>query len=129
LRTRLLGCTNFDLTLFDNPDFTGNANAICDYVVSGCAYGDLGTIYCGTETIASGDHVHTFNLSPVLQPGECVTGFTVNSVTPVCPCVNVIFNQSTPTPTPTITQTSTPTLTPTNTETPTNTPTPTITHS
>lgn len=122
LRTRLLGCSNFDLGLFDNPNFTGNANAICDYVVSGTAYGDLGTVYTGTETISSGDHIHTFNLNPILLPGECVSGFTVNSVVPVCPCVNVVFNQSTPTPTPTITQTSTPTTTPTMTPTPSVTP-------
>jgi uncharacterized delta-60 repeat protein len=108
------GCSNFQLTLFDNPDFTGNANAICDYVVSGCAYGDLGTVYCGTETIAYNDHNHNFNLNAVLLPGECVTGFTVNSVVPACPCVNVVFNQITPTPTatPTLTQTQTQTLTP-----------------
>ena len=120
LRVRLLGCTNFDLTLFDDPGFTINANAICDYVVSGCAYGDLGTIYCGTETIITGDHVHTFNLNPVLQPGECVTGFTVNNVTPQCPCVNITYvdvsqtptNTPTQTVTPTVTQTSTPTATP-----------------
>jgi uncharacterized delta-60 repeat protein len=128
MRTRLLGCSNFDLGLFDNPDFTGNANAVCDYVVSGTAYGDLGTIFSGTETISSGDHIHTFNLSSVLLPGECVSGFTVNSVVPVCPCVNVIFQFITPTPsaTPTLTPTTTPTITstPTGTET---TPTPTST--
>ena len=123
LRVRLLGCTNFDLTLFDDPSFTINANAVCDYVVSGCAYGDLGTVYCGTETIASGDHVHTFNLSPVLQPGECVTGFTVSNVVPQCPCVNVTFVDVSPTPTPTPTITDTPTQTPTLTTTPSLTPT------
>jgi hypothetical protein len=133
LRVRLLGCSNFDLGLFDNPDFTGNANAVCDYVVSGTAYGDLGTIYTGTETIQFNDHIHTFNLNPVLLPGECVSGFTVNGITPECPCVNVIYESITPTPTltptitPTITQTSTPTGTivesPTMTSTPTITPT------
>jgi hypothetical protein len=128
MRTRLLGCSNFDLGLFDNPDFTGNANAVCDYVVSGTAYGDLGTIFSGTETISSGDHIHTFNLSSVLLPGECVSGFTVNSVVPVCPCVNVIFQFITPTPsaTPTLTPTTTPTITSTPTGTQT-TPTPTST--
>ena len=135
LRVRLLGCTNFDLTLFDDPSFTINANAVCDYVVSGCAYGDLGTIYCGTETMSSGNHVHTFNLSPVLQPGECITGFTVSNVTPQCPCVNVSYIEVSPTPTPTNTPSITPTNTPTNTptgtanvtSTPTNTVTPTTT--
>jgi hypothetical protein len=141
LRVRLLGCSNFDLGLFDNPDFTGNANAICDYVVSGTAYGDLGTVYTGTETIQFNDHIHTFNLNPVLLPGECVSGFTVNSITPECPCVNVIYQTITPTPTPTNTSTPTstqtqtpsptsetiPSPTPTNTSTSTNTPTPSIT--
>ena len=125
------GCSNFQLTLYDNPDFTGNANAICDYVVSGCAYGDLGTVYCGTETIAYNDHNHNFNLNAVLLPGECVTGFTVNSVVPVCPCVNVIFQFITPTPsaTPTLTPSNTPTNTATNTPTGTIVSTPTITTS
>lgn len=119
LQTTLQSCHNFQLKLFDNPDYTGNANALCDYVVSGCAYGDQGTIYCGTETIASGDHTHNFSLQPVLQPGECVSAFTVNSVSAACPCVNVVFNQTTPTPTPTITQTQTPSSTATPTFTPT----------
>jgi hypothetical protein len=91
LRTRLLGCTNFDLTLFNNSNLTGNANAICDYVVSGTAIGDLGSVFSGTETIATGQHVHTFNLSSILLPEECVSSFTVHSVTPQCPCVNVII--------------------------------------
>lgn len=120
LETTLQSCHNFQLKLFDNPDFTGNANAVCDYVVSGCAYGDQGTVYCGTETIASGDHTHNFSLQPVLQPGECVSAFTVNSVSAACPCVNVIFNQITPTPS------ATPTLTPTITSTQTSTPSGTI---
>ena len=132
LRTRLLGCNNFDLTLFNDANFTSNANALCDYIISGCAYGDLGTIYCGTETILSGQHVHTFNLSAVLLPGECITGFTVNSAQASCPCINVNL-QPVPTPSPTPTNTTTPTMTPTNTVTPTmtqtNTPTPSITPS
>jgi hypothetical protein len=85
------GCSNFSLKVFDDPGFTQNGNAVCDYVVSGTAYGDLGTIFGGTETIQQNDHVHNFNLNPVLQPGECVSGFTVNSVSPQCPCVNVIY--------------------------------------
>lgn len=108
LEVNLGGCSNFQLTLWEDPNFTNPANALCDYVVSGCAYGDQGTVYCGTETIANNDHNHNFNLNPVLQPGECVSGFTVNSVVPACPCVNVVFNQTTPTPTPTLTQTPTP---------------------
>jgi hypothetical protein len=79
------------LKVFDDPGFTQNGNAVCDYVVSGTAYGDLGTIFSGTETIKQNDHTHNFNLSPVLQQGECVSGFTVNSVSPQCPCVNVIY--------------------------------------
>lgn len=126
------GCANFDLNLWNNSNLTSPANAVCDIVVSGCAYGDQGTIYCGTETIASGDHIHTFNLNPVLLPGECVSAFTVNSITEQCACYEVIYVPNiTPTPTPTMTQTPSvsPTNTPTNTETPSSTPTNTATPS
>jgi hypothetical protein len=97
-------------------------------VISGVAYGDMGTIYYGTETIANNDHVHNFNLNPVLQPGECVStfevlGYTANTC--VCP-VNLVL-PITPTATPTNTPTETPTNTPTPTITPTNTVTPTLT--
>lgn len=119
LEVDLGGCSNFQLTLWENPNFTNPANALCDYVVSGCAYGDQGTVYCGTETIANNDHNHNFNLNPVLQPGECVSGFTVNSIVPQCGCVQVIYTiLPTPTPTATITQTPTQTLTPTPSSTP-----------
>jgi hypothetical protein len=114
----------FKLALYNDAGFTSPANALCDYVVSGTAFGSLGTIYTGTETILDEQHIHNFNLGPVLQPGEVVTGFTVynvNTSTCVCPVI-VDFSPYVP-PTPTPTNTSTPT--PTNTQTPTNTPTPT----
>jgi len=122
------GCSNFDLNLWSDLSLSSPANAVCDIVVSGCAFGDLGTVYCGTETILIGQHIHTFNLSPVLQPGECVSAFTVNTIAEQCNCYQVIYVPSTtPTPTQTPTQTTTPTNTetptPTNTETPTTTPT------
>ena len=120
LEVQLSDSTKFKLILWNQADYTSAANALCDYVISGCAYGDLGTVYCGTETITSGQHQHQFNLSPVLLPGEIVTGFTVNSYTLsgcVCP-VNLIY-AGIPTPTPTLTATATPTLTPTLTPTPT----------
>lgn len=105
------GSTGIKFTLYDNPDFTGNANAVCDYTISGDTYVlGSGNIIPFITTMASGDHTHTYNGIPD------ITGFTVNSVVPVCPCVNVIFNQITPTPS------ATPTLTPTNTSTPTTTP-------
>ncbi len=116
------GCSNFDLNLWSDLSLSIPANAVCDVVVSGCAFGDLGTVYCGTETILSGQHIHTFNLNPVLQPGECVSAFTVNTISEQCNCYQVIYVPST-TPTPTPTQTPTPTIT----DTPTQTPTPTVT--
>jgi hypothetical protein len=72
------------------------------------------------------DHTHTYSTG---VPN--ISGFTISSVSAACPCVNVIFNQITPTPTatptitPTQTNTDTPTSTPTTTST--NTSTPTIT--
>jgi hypothetical protein len=128
LEVNLGGCSNFSLSLWEDSGFTNPTNALCDYVISGVAYGDMGTIYYGTETIANNDHVHNFNLNPVLQPGECVStfevlGYTANTC--VCP-VNLVL-PITPTATPTNTPTETPTNTPTPTITPTNTVTPTLT--
>jgi hypothetical protein len=132
LEVDLGGCSNFSLKLWNQPNFTSPTTALCDYVISGTAYGDMGTVYNGTEIMQVGQHVHNFNLNPVLQPGECVSGFTVDSYYLsgcLCP-VNVVLPVP-PTPTPTPTQTTTPTITPTETptETPTQTPTttPTIT--
>lgn len=92
LEATLGGCHNFQLRLWQDVDTTIPANALCDYIISGTAYGDLGTIYNGTETIQQGDHTHNFNLNPVLQPGECVTGFTVNGYsTSGCTCpINLV---------------------------------------
>lgn len=117
LKVNLGGCHNFSLSLWEDSAFTIPDNALCNYIVSGTAYGDMGTVYTGTETIQNGDHTHSFNLNPVLQPGECVSGFTVNGVnTSACQCpVNVIYTTITPTPTPT--PTATPTYTPTPTPT------------
>lgn len=106
--------TKFKLILWNDSGFTSPAVALCDYVVSGTAYGSLGTTYTGTETITEAQHQHQFDLAPVLLPGETVTGFTVYSVntsTCVCP-VNVDFSPYVPvTPTPTATPSPTPTPT------------------
>lgn len=87
LEVDLQSCSSFKLALWNNPDFTSPANATCDLPVSGTAYGDLGTIYTGVEVIDNGQHQHNFNLNAVLQPGECITGFTVHNVNTVgCTC-------------------------------------------
>jgi hypothetical protein len=88
LQAELQSCHNFKLSLWENSNFTNPTNALCDYVVSGTAYGSMGTTYSGTQTIANNDHVHNFSLQSVLQPGECVTSFTVDGITfngCVCP--------------------------------------------
>ena len=124
LEVELQENTKFKLILWNQPNFTSPAIALCDYVISGCAYGSLGTIYCGTETINEGQHQHQFNLAPVLLPGEIVVSFDVlgySATTCVCPVDLILPIQ--PTSTPTSTPTNTPSITPTNTETPTNTPT------
>ena len=122
LKVNLGGCSNFSLSLWEDSGFTNPTNALCDYSISGTAYGDQGTIYNGAEIIQTNDHTHTFNLNPVLQPGECVTAFTVNAYATIgCVCpVNLILPLPPPSPTPTTT--STPTNTPTLTQTPTASP-------
>lgn len=114
LEATLQSCKAFKLAVWNDAGFTSAANANCNYIISGTAYGDLGTVYTGQETILSGQHQHNFNLNPVLLPGECVSGFTVHSYTlSGCACpVNLIL------PTPSVTPTSTPTMTPTMTLTP-----------
>jgi len=93
LEVKLEESTKFKLILWNQPDFTEPTTALCDYVISGCAYGSLGTIYCGTELIQVGQHQHQFNLAPVLLPGEIVTGFIVdNYYTSGCECpINLIL--------------------------------------
>jgi uncharacterized delta-60 repeat protein len=137
LEVQLSDNTKFKLVLWNQPNFTSPATANCDYIISGAAYGSLGTVYYGQETIDVGQHQHQFNLAPVLQPGETVVAFDVFSYTlSGCPCpVNLILPVGpTPTPTPTVTQTMTPTTTstpagatPTPTTTTTTTPTPSAT--
>jgi hypothetical protein len=122
MRSEIQGNKDIRFTLFDNPDFTGNANALCDYTITGTYDIDGGAINQPYTTImANNDHNHTYDT------GFNITGFTITSVVPVCPCVLVIFQFITPTPSVTQTMTSTPTstsplVTPTNTTTQTNTP-------
>ena len=95
LEVELFESDKFRLVLWNNSQFTSAANAQCNYVVSGTAYGDMGTVYTGTETINSGQHQHQFNLGPVLQPGEIIDSFEVHSVNTQqcsCPIVTVDFS-------------------------------------
>jgi hypothetical protein len=137
LEVELSDSTKFKIILWQDQEFTQPDSAECNYIVSGQARGDLGTVYTGTEVIQHGDHIHQFDLSPVLLPNEVVTGFTVYDITfSGCTCTpDVQFSQYLPTPTPTPSSTPTPTPTPncdfgvdvvvvTPTPTPTNTPTP-----
>jgi hypothetical protein len=118
------GNKDIRFTLFDNPNFTGNANAVCDYTITGTFDIDGGAINQPYTTImAQNDHNHTYDT------GSNITGFTITSVVPVCPCVEVIFQFVTPTPSATPTLTPTPSVSPTITNTITNTSTPTNTSS
>jgi hypothetical protein len=113
MRSEIQGTDDIRFTLFDNPNFTGNANAVCDYTITGTYNINGGAINQPYTTImATNDHNHTYNT------GSNITGFTITSVVPACPCVLVVFNQVTPTPSITQTQTNTPTNTQTNTPTP-----------
>jgi hypothetical protein len=97
MEVELLENTKFKLILWNQPDFTSPADALCDYTISGVAYGDMGTIYYGTEQILQGQHQKQFDLAPVLQEGEIVIGFAVISANTsgcVCP-VDVILPTAT----------------------------------
>jgi hypothetical protein len=87
LEVELSENTKFKLILWNQPDFTSPATALCDYAVSGTAYGDLGTIYTAQESIDFAQHQHQFDLAGVLQPGEIVNAFMVlSSDTNGCVC-------------------------------------------
>lgn len=93
LEVELQENTKFKLILWNQPNFTSPATALCDYTISGVAYGSLGTVYNGQETITAGQHQHQFDLAPVLQEGETVIDFaplSYSATTCVCP-VNLIF--------------------------------------
>jgi hypothetical protein len=122
LEVQLSENTKFKLILWNQPNFTSTATANCNYIISGIAYGSLGTVFTGQETILSGEHQHQFNLAPVLLPGEIVSSFDVLGYTlSGCPCpVNLILPVI-----PSATPTNTPTTTPTPSITPTLTPSPT----
>jgi len=109
LQSEIQGTDNIKYTLFNNPNYTSNANALCDYGIAGTyniTNGAINVPY--TTTMASGDHTHTFNTG-----AGNISGFTITSVSPVCNCVSVDF-----TPEPTTTPTNTPTLTQTPTSSP-----------
>lgn len=95
LEVVLFESDKFRLALWNDSGFTSATTAQCNYIVSGTAYGSLGTIYTGTETINQGQHQHQFNLGPVLLPGEIIDSFEVHSVsTPdcICPIMNIDFS-------------------------------------
>ena len=121
LQSEIQGADNIKYTLFNNPDFTGNANAVCDYTIVGTYNITGGAVNVPYSTImVTGDHTHTYSTG-----AGNISGFTITSITSACPCVNVVY--SFVTPTPTATNTSTPTQTPTQTQTGTPTQTPTQT--
>ena len=113
LQSEIQGNDNIKFTLFDNANYTGNANALCDYTIVGSYDITSGAVNVPYSTVmVNNDHTHTYSTG-----AGNISGFTISSVTPVCPCVNVVFIPPTPTPTVTTTNTQTPTTTPTQTPT------------
>jgi hypothetical protein len=84
LRTETSGGNNIKLTLFDTSGFTGNANAVCDYTISGTCL-EFGITRTWSTTMQSNDHTHTFStgLGTITNP-------ITTSIIPNCGCVNVI---------------------------------------
>lgn len=78
-------------TLWGDSGFTISENAVCDYQFYGTMYGSLGTVYYGDRTFPQDTHQLTWNFKPQLQPGETITGFTINNVVINCPCVELIY--------------------------------------
>ena len=84
LRTEVSGFNNIKVTLFDTSGFTGNANAVCDYTISGTCL-ESGITRTWSNTIQSNDHTHTFSTG-----FGTITNPITTSIIPICGCVNVI---------------------------------------
>jgi hypothetical protein len=86
LGNEIQGSDNIRFTLYDNPDFTGNANALCDYGIAGTydiTGGAINVPY--TTVMVTNDHNHTYSTG-----AGNISGTTISSVSPVCPCVSVV---------------------------------------
>jgi hypothetical protein len=78
-------------TLWSDSGYTISADAVCDYEFYGTMYGSLGTEYSSNRTFPIDTHQLTWNFNPYLQPGEVITGFTINNVVINCNCVELIY--------------------------------------
>jgi hypothetical protein len=87
----VIGGDKIRATLWSDSGFTISTNAVCDYVFSGTMYGDMGTIYSGTRTFPHNSHQLTWNFEPELEPGESISGFTIDNVVINCDCVELIY--------------------------------------
>lgn len=88
LKIELQDNTKFKLSLYNDQAYTSPTDALCDYPISGVAFGNSGTTYYGVETIFQGQHNKQFDLAPVLLPGEIVSNFAAlsySSTTCACP--------------------------------------------
>lgn len=91
LKTLVVGGNKIRLTLWNDSGYTSQAEAICDYTVSGTMSGSSGTTYTSTRTFTTGDHQIEFNFTPYLQSGEVITYHSVLSVdTSLCSCPVVV---------------------------------------
>lgn len=84
IQAEVSGTNNIKLSLFDTSGFTGNANAICDYVVSGVCISN-GAFINWSTTIQNNDHNHTFD-----SGGVNISNPTITSIIPSCNCVTVL---------------------------------------
>lgn len=87
----VIGGDKIRATLWNDSGFTESVNSICDYQFYGTMEGSLGTTYSGTRTFPTDTHQLTWNFKPELQPGEVITGFTIDNVVINCPCVELIY--------------------------------------
>jgi hypothetical protein len=79
-------------SIWSDSGYTIADTAICDYPATFSFSGDMGTIQTNlSEFFPQGDHTKNYNASPLLQMGEVITGFTINTLYAECPCVELIL--------------------------------------
>jgi len=79
-------------SLWNDPQFTSPAEAICQYDALFSFTGSMGTIVVNqVEKFDQGEHNDVYNASSQLQQGEVLVAVEIVSVIPQCPCIEIVL--------------------------------------
>lgn len=85
LLDEIQGNNSIKFSLFEDSAYTINANAICNYALSGTydiLNGAINQPY--TTLMSTNEHEHEYNT------GFNISGYTITAINVTCPCVNII---------------------------------------